>query len=97
MFLTNLLTYQDHSQHDMFLFGSDRSEQVTSAKMFTVLLIESGVSFMNTTKKVGPSTLPWGMPLDMVDHVDISLLTTTLCMRFDRKFVIHLMRGPSMP
>ena len=46
---------------------NDLNSVVSSAKMFTVLLIESGMPFMNTTKKVGPSTLPWGMPLDM-DH-----------------------------
>ena len=42
------------------------------------LLIESWISFMNTIKKAGPSTLPWGVPLDMADHNDISLLTTPL-------------------
>ena len=49
----------------------------------------SGRSFMYITNSIGPSTLPWGMPLVTAADADRASLTLTHCVLFERKDLIH--------
>ena len=48
-------------------------------------LISIGISLMNIVNKIGPSTLPWGMPETTLVQSEYVVLITTLCSLFDRK------------
>ena len=52
---------------------------VSSAKSFTTLSTTSGRSFIYNKNNVGPSTLPWGMPLVTACHSDSFPFKITRC------------------
>ena len=54
-------------------------------------------SLMKKLNSTGPSTDPWGTPLVTGVHLDIELLTTTLCQRLSNQFLSHRTDHPSNP
>ena len=55
------------------------------------------MSFMNTAKRVGPSTEPWGIPLSTSSQFDKLPSKHTLCFLSVRKVSIHRMIFPVTP
>ena len=70
---------------------------VSSANSFTVLLSSLGRSLMYITKRVGPSTLPCGMPLVTAAGVELHPFTCTLCVRPVRNAAVHFSIFPCTP
>ena len=54
-------------------------------------------SLIYTTKRIGPRTLPWGMPLSTKDDIDSEPFTFTTCVQPLRKAFIQFSSLPFMP
>ena len=72
---------------------------VSSAKRNILLLLctTSGRSFIYSTNKMGPRTLPWGMPLVTGADLDILFLILMHWVLLERKDCIHPSILPVMP
>jgi hypothetical protein len=46
-------------------------------------------ALMYIVNSMGPRTLPWGIPLVTSVHFELDPLSTTFCLRSDKKFLIH--------
>jgi len=69
---------------------------VSSANINTSEIVLSGRSFMYRTNKIGPRTLPWGIPLRTSVHSENCPLTDTRCFLFNRNDVTHLTIFPDI-
>ena len=70
---------------------------VSSAKIFTRFLIESGKSFIKTKNKAGPRTLLCGIPESTFDQDDSSPFITTFCFLSCKKLLIQFSTLPLIP
>ena len=61
------------------------------------LLTDIGMSFMKVRNNKGLMTVPCGTPEHTVNGLLASRFTTTLCSRFVRKDLIHLLVLPVIP
>ena len=70
---------------------------VSSAKSLATFCTMSGKSFMYIVNSMGPWTLHWGIPLVTSVHFELDPLSTTFCLRSNKKFLIHSMIFPDIP
>ena len=70
---------------------------VSSANKCTEDSTTLGMSLMKQTNRSRPNTLPWGMPLVTLTHVDLLPFTTTLWRRPERNASIHCSTAPPTP
>ena len=70
---------------------------VSSADKCTGDATTLDMSLMKRTNRSGPNTLPWGMPLVTLAHVDLLPFTTTLWRRPERNASIHSSTVPPIP
>ena len=61
------------------------------------LVMLSGISFINITKRMGPMTLPCGTPLQTSDHADGAPFTVTRCRLPDTNASSHGNSFPLIP
>ena len=76
----------------MFLYRTQ-----SSANKRTDDLMLSGRSLMNTKKRTGPRTEPWGTPDKTGTGSDSSPSSTTCCERLESHELIHLCVDPLIP
>ncbi len=69
----------------------------SSANNDMKLVIWFGMSFIKTTNKIGPMTLPCGTPLATSDQLEAHPITTTRCLLPLRNGAIQLRIFPAMP
>ena len=69
----------------------------SSANMYTFQFILEGRSFMYRTKRIGPNTLPCGIPLVTFAQSEWAPFTCTCCMRSVRKACTHRSVWPVIP
>jgi len=74
-----------------------RNTFVLSVNINTLEIMLSGGSFMYSTHKIGPRTLPWGIPLRISTHAENCHLTNTCCLLFNRNYITHLIIYPDIP
>ena len=71
----------------------------TSSAKRLIHLTSSGKSFINTCirNRIGPSTLPWGIPEVIFLHLEQAPLTVTYCFLWLRKSLTHVWMFPLIP
>ena len=79
------------------VFGTTAYILASSANSFISTAMTSGRSFMNTRKRTGPRTLPWGIPLMMFNQVDLEPLTITRCSLPERNVLTQPWILPRIP
>jgi len=70
-------------------FVTELHSFVLSANFSIALIRSQSKSFMKIRKSIGPSTDPWGTPLNTGYHVEKTPSRHTLCFRFCNQASIH--------